>query len=679
MEKIKNGKVFIWMQMLGFERDDPDHGANRFLEQAGYVPDGICALLFHPDFVHLHRGMDEEYELFADNCAYYGTPRNTERERQPWTNHELRDLVHSLADRGIDFYAGLMCVVNGNSFHEEWFYDHKELWGLLQLKRFKDGSYYEDFFIDQLCKTLKDYGMRGVHLSDGFCPNGNIYHGDYSTDMVTQFIDHTGAALPPEVISTLGDESAETKNIRQSWIWKNIRAQWIEFLCWRWERFFEKLCSRVHAIGCEVMIVGMYCTDPFETKYCLGMDMARVMKAGVDYLTANILPTSCYISLPWDAEFFFHRYMAIAPTTAAHIKDGHLVSMLGLQDATEEWNAMKHTPCLHERDLYTTMAYQLVDAARTRRALEGYFLCLGDGIARADWDIEREKIETAFSADAESVLSPSMLWSEAAYEKMLAEYINTRRWTPFKLFYELSKAGTMCGACVRSDALGNYHGTLLVPDFDMLSDEEKLCVAQYKNGSVVCTAPAGYSFTEYGIQPAIHFTDRFSKHPLSAFAFGAPVSQEAAQKIEELLSCDDGSPDVEWEPQDAPDFTYTLVDTLPFVKVSAGFRDAIALLLKEVQGGAIKCDKPYLAYRLRNGAWRMYVYNDSDYRYGHAFIEIGRQVDDIRVVSDFPVLPVRYVEKRDGNHIYTYNKEPESKRSFEVKIKPGGVTILDIS
>ncbi|MCL2751758.1 MAG: hypothetical protein FWE62_03265 [Firmicutes bacterium] len=687
MERIKNGKVFIWMQLLGFDRNDPDLGADRYLAQAGFVPDGICALLWHPDFIHQHRGMAEEYGLSAANCAYFGIPRNRERERQPWTNHDFRALIQNLARRGVGMYAGVMGSDIGDVFHQEWVSGHPEVKRHYRdgyrgnhhlLKHFSDGSLYEDFFIQKVCEVLTDYGFRGVHLADFLSPCEKLYRGDYSTDMVAQFISGTGAALPPAMAAALGDDSPETENARGDWIWENLRVQWIEFMCGRWEQFFAKLCSRVHAIGCEVMTMGMYCTDPFETKYCLGLDLARIMKAGVDYLTANILPTSCYLSNSWgSAEYFFHRYNAIAPVTAAHIRDGSLVTMAGLQDATEEWDMMKHAPCLHERDLYTAMAYCLADKQGVRRASKGYFLCLGDGIQRADWDIERGKLETALSADVDSILSPSMLWSETAYEKMTAEYMRTRRWTPFKLFYEMGKAGVMCGACVRADALEHYSGTLLVPNFDMLSDDEKRRVAQYKNGGGVCTAPAGFDPAQYGIQPTVHITDRFSKHPLSAFAFGAPVSRKAADKIGELLARGDGGPD-----PDAADIldddSSILVDTLPFVKVSAGFRDAVALLLKEIQGGIIACDMPYMAFRLKNGAWRLYLYNNVNHQYRHAFVQMNRPAADVRIVSGFPVLPVRFIDQKSGNLIYFDTGKPVSKRNFEVKLQPGGVTVLDV-
>ena len=50
----------IWMQLLGFDKNDADRGVARFLERTGFVPESVCALLFHPDFVHLHGGMDKE-------------------------------------------------------------------------------------------------------------------------------------------------------------------------------------------------------------------------------------------------------------------------------------------------------------------------------------------------------------------------------------------------------------------------------------------------------------------------------------------------------------------------------------------------------------------------------------------------------------------------------------------
>ncbi len=688
---MENGKVFIWMNLLGFERNDPDKGAERFLNQTGFIPDGACALVCHSDFFHLHRGMEEEYELPPDNCAYWGIPRNAERERQPWTNYDLRKLAHNLNNAGSGLYASIFGNSLGNAFHEEWGMDHPEIrrhgrggaegaGGHFALKRFKDGTYYEDFFIDQVCKTLEDYGMKGIHLADNFCPpaGGMLHSMEYSTDFVEQFVMHSGVTFPAEIEATMGDDSKEAEEKRADYIYGELREAWVEFNAWRWEVFFKKLCDRVHAIGKEVMALAMYCTDPFETLYCIGVDLKRIVNAGVDYITANILPTSCYIAGKDERPYYFHRYMAIASTTAAFLPKGHLISMLGLQDATEEWSAMHHAPCQHERDMYTMMAYQLVDKDGTSRALDGYFLCLGDGIPRNDWDWERERMEIALSADAESVVSPAMLWSDTAHDAMLHAYIHTRRWTPFKLFYELGKAGAHLAATVRSEALEQYTGTLVVPNFDMLSTKEQQAVLAYDRGSVLCTAGPDFDPLAYGITPEIFIKDGFSNWPMTAFALHCQVSEETRQAVEALLAEDDGQPNLEGDPVHVEEPWYTLMDTLVFAKVTTGFRDALALLLRKINNSPFEINKPNIVLKRKDGAYRIYLFNDSEVKYHRAFVTSLLAVKEVKTISKFPILPPRFVKTATANlqHLYTDKKTVE--RSFEVKLQPGGVTILDV-
>ena len=85
-----------------------------------------------------------------------------------------------------------------------------------------------------------------------------------------------------------------------------------------------------------------------------------------------------------------------------------------------------------------------------------------------------------------------MLWSDTSYEKLLREYIKTRRWTPFKLFYELGKAGAMLGGCIRCEDLDTYQGAVVVADFDLLSEEEQQKVASYRGGPVLAVMPADF-------------------------------------------------------------------------------------------------------------------------------------------------------------------------------------------
>lgn len=688
---MKDGKVFVWMNLLGFDRNDPDKGVERFLEQTGFVPDGIAALLFHLDFVNLHCGMEEEYELFADNCAYYGIPRNTERERQPWTNYDLRELSQNLQKKGSGLYASLLGHTTDNAFHREWVSEHPEIRNHSRfgaenatyhfvLKRMSDGTYYEDFFVEKLCQVLVDYDLKGVHLADTICPGkGELLHRyEYSTDFVEQFLAYSGKFLPQDIAETMGDDRQDAEEKRADWIYGHWREELIAFHSWRWEQFFSKVCARVHAIGKEVMVLGMYCTDPFETRYCMGIDLKRLIKSGVDYITANILPTSCYIQGKDERPYYFHRYMALAATTAAHLPKGHLVSMLGLQDATEEWSAMHDTPCLHEKDMYTMMAYQLVDEDGISRALDGYFLCLGDGISQNDWNWERERLETAMCGTVKQIISPTMLWSDYAHENMLHEYIHTRRWTPFKLFYELAEEGAHLAATVKAEGLKKHRGTLVIPNFDMLSEEEKKLVMAYDRGSVFCTASPCFDPAAYNIKPAVCFRDTFSTYPMQVFAWNCQISDAVKENIDRLLAEDDGIPNLEGDLTNIAEPDYTLTDTLVFSKVSSGFKRAMAVLLNAIQETPFDIDKPNLILQMEDGAYRIYLFNDSMVKYHRASVHACQQIKDVKIISKYPVLPPRYMENDTGSLQHAYNGEPEVKKSFSVKIQPGGVTVVDV-
>lgn len=692
---MKDGKVFIWMQLLGFNKDDEDKGAKRFLDQTGFIPDGACGLVFHSDFFHHHRGMDEEYVLHPDNCSYYGIPRNIERERQEWTNYDLRELSKNLQKHGSKLYASIFGSLIGDKFHREWASDNIEIRrhgidgdgeldvlirNLFCLKRLKDGSYYEDFFIEKVCQALSDYDLAGIHLGDGFCPAAAkmLSTIEYSTDYVDQFLQHSKVVLPDDIMATMGDDSAAAEQKRSAYIYRNLREEFVEFNAWRWEVFFKKLCSRVHAIGKEVMTLGMYCTDPFETLYCTGIDMKRIVNAGVDCITANLVASSCAIANPDRYPNHFHRFMAVAPTTAAFLPKGHLITMLAVQDATEEWSTIHHAPCMHERDMYTMMAYQLCDGDGISRASDGYFICLGDGIPRSDWDWERERLEIGLSAKPSAVVSPMMYWSDYAYDHTLHEYIHTRRWLPHKYFYEFTKAGTFCSGCIRREGLNNYSGTLLVPNFDMLSSDEQKDIAAYNKGAVFCTACPGFDPSAYGIAAEFIFTDSYSAYPLTAFAFNCSLNEDIKSKVYELLSVDDGTPNLEGDLANVAEPDYTLFDTLTYSKVTRGFVDAMRLVLEAVTESPFEIDKPNITLKMPDGAYRVFLYNDSEIKYHRAFVKSKYEMADVKIISKFPILPPRFMDVNTNEQVYLYTGKEVPKRAFEIKMQPAGVTIVDI-
>ena len=679
--------INVWLQMFAFDKNDADRGASRFLNNMGFIPDSVHALFFHPDFFHLHRGMDEEYKLFKDNCSYRAVPRNTERERQDWTNYELRELVANLKKSGVDFYASIFGVYLEDLFHKEWLSDHKELMcarlntdaNLMCLKRFKDGSYYEDFFIAKVVETLVDYGMAGIHLADNFCPSKHIYNSDYSSDMAEQFIDHTGLAQHRDFL-LIGDDSLDGRNTRHQYIWNNLREEWIRFYEWRWETFFRKLCDAVHAVGKQVWIIGMYCSDPFETEYIYGFDTKRVIDAGVDCITANVLPTSVYHE-NYEFPDLFHKIHLDLPLLRAQIDNGKAVAMLGVQDASEEFSVIDHLPVRLERDIYTVTSFCGRGRNSNESAAEGVFICLGDGLTDRQWSFLKKRIDIGFGTDAEYCHSPTVYWSDHAESKMLREYIATRRPSVHKICTDIFKSGTPFAGSVRSDRLDNFKGRLFVPNFDLLSNDEKADLAKY-NGSFVGTVPAGYDLKKFGISPTYIFTDKFSDYPLSAFACGFELTDRDKENISHLCSIDDGKPSRGDEPESR---IHPPIAELPFRKLTEGFIKACGVALSAMTYTELKVSAsvPMMALHLKSGYERLFLYNPHDNGYHSAEVISKLPILDAKTVSAFPVLPIRFTDKELGHETkkegcFDFDSELSEKHSFEMKLAPAGLTVVDI-
>ncbi|MHB1458768.1 MAG: hypothetical protein ACYC0V_17805, partial [Armatimonadota bacterium] len=193
---------WIWIELIGFDNAQSDFGVSEYLNNIGFIPNAVSLFITSPDFVHMHSGIEVEVIFPPDYCSYNGHSYNADRERQVWTNHQLKALVAQLHKHGIEVYFSVFTFFLEKFFErkdrEEWVSDHKELLerfksgqincAINALKRLKDGSYYEDFFIPRLVTVVDDYGFDGWHAADGWGPlRLPVYECDYSDDMIKQF------------------------------------------------------------------------------------------------------------------------------------------------------------------------------------------------------------------------------------------------------------------------------------------------------------------------------------------------------------------------------------------------------------------------------------------------------------------------------------------------------------
>ena len=86
-----------------------------------------------------------------------------------------------------------------------------------------------------------------------------------------------------------------------------------------------------------------------------------------------------------------------------------------------------------------------------------------------------------------------------------------------------------------------------------------------------------------------------------------------------------------------------------------------------------------LAVRLTNGKDRLYLYNTEEDHYDRALITSPENLKTVEIVSHYPVLPPRFVQQETTAYSHQFDKQPERTDRFQVKLAPGGVTIVDIA
>lgn len=689
---MEKGNYLIWSYMRCFDHRKKDYGIEEYLQKIGRKPDGFCALVVHPDFVHQHPGMEKEHVFPPHLCGYRGDSRRLDAQTYQnycWSNYQIKGLVDALHSHGMKIYVSVMGLYYLDIFHKEWLGEHQELllqateWveELVALKRLKDGTYYEDFFVSRIMEVLRDYGMDGVHLCDRFSPTSEpLADGDYSSDMVEQFVEHTGTSLPAQIQAGLGDDCSENKKARQKWIWGNHRAQWLRFYDWRWTGFYEKLCGAVHSIGGKVSTLGMYVSDPLRSMYSMGVDAGHLTKAGVDFFTANILPTSVNMNgVEGEYPFLFHRYMTIIPSVKGQAPDAHIYQMLGVRDEEEEWDVFHHAPNQFERDVYTAMSYQIIRKEGIDRCIDKPFVTLGDSIGKAQWDVLNQYFDTVYSLKPQSVISPVLFWSDGANDRMLDAHIATRRPSGTQLQAYLQENGAYCGGVIRWEDLAAHNGPLFVPTFDLLDEAEREELLHRKY-PMLALAPAEYDIS--GLDASVCLQDRFSSYPQKVFLLNVPAP-ETLDPFCALLAEDDGTPNLPDESQ-LHDEKLNVMYEMYSQKVTLGFRKTCALLLRYVDSlfSPFTADTPLMVFREKDDVYRVLVFNKYEDKYHRAMVTGKVPMKKVEVLSSFPYRGVQFVDSivtSGDTRQLAGSLDAASGCAMQIKVKPAGVSVIRVS
>jgi hypothetical protein len=626
---------WLWIELIGFDNERPDYGVQAYLDNAGFVPDAVSLFVFNPDFIHAHNGLDEDGPLPFDCCSYGGHPNSYERQRQAWTRFQLKGLIEELRRRGIAVLVSVFDIF----VTDEWIGQHPELLhvnragdrirSICPWKRLSDGSFYDDFFARKLGEVLRDYGFDGYHQADGYChPRLPAYEGDYSDDMIGQFVEATGVVLPEGLADESGDRS-EFVQQRAAWIWRHVRRKWLCFQAGRMATFCRKVAEAVHAQGKWVVANNALTRDPFQALYRFGVDYRQMAEAGVDgFILETVAPGVSIGGEGGRAAAPHYDFLAMVLLIKSYVPHLKLHCLNNAHDVNEQWDVLRHGSTLLEREIYcNSNLYRWRPGGSLERCSAGPVVCLADGIHPHEWQWLREWWERGFGTTPRRVVGATIVWSDAAHERQLDEYLKTRRWTTHKLLYELLAKGAPLHCVADVTDLAGVSGPLVVLNLHLFPEEDRAAVLAYDRGPVITIGLPIRTL----LHPEFAFGDCYYPGGLACYVYGAGREWEVAiapEGPEEIPGDLMGLP----EPQ-------AYFEELYFRKVSTSFVEACARIIADCAGAVKVLSRADVirvqALELEGGFLRLLVGNDSHY-YVITDLDVGREIESVRVVTPFP-------------------------------------------
>ncbi len=696
-----DNKYYLWTPLVGFDMDKQDRGVEEYFSKIQSKPKGISLFVFNADIVYMHKGMDKEIPFPSDYCNYFGAPRNELRSIQPWTNFKFKELVTNIKKRGVDTYLGIMGMHTvprdriyfkgnfGYLANQDFFLDNEE--GCIEgvpwtghtyvLKRLKDGTYFEDFIVNATLKALDDYGADGIHLADAiFPPCMQLQNGDYSFDMIEQFVCHSGIKLPDGMTKYIeGNKYTDIKE-RADYIWNNLRAEWIRFIAWRWNGFLTKLCNGLHAHGKKVMVNNCWMSDPFESLYRYGIDYKSLSNAGVDVVCQEQQASVALMGRKVDLANTVDEYYCKSMLMKAYSGKPECITITFAKDSTEEASMITHLPSICESEQYQLANYYIYDNGCYKRAIDGYFIDLADALSDNEWAWLIKRYERIFADDTFNVIAPTLLWHDDYMgDNFLKDYIKTRRYSAHRYVAYLNKQNAGIRAVCKFEDLDSINADLFVPNIDVLPPTDIKKIMSYDKGIVVVTlskANDKYNFK------GIRFEDNgVSDGDTRTVCYVLGAKEDYSEEIALMSSIVDHSSelDLNGEIVDTTVWTQDII----FNKVSKGFLTSMAKILKKASiarhGIVMDGDKDYTIVQMPSGAKRLIYPNKNLNKYDRTSTFVSGKFIKAVNKTDFPAQPLKIVIE-DGQAVADLGKKEILDRAigFSVKVAPGGIAVADI-
>jgi hypothetical protein len=493
---------WVWTELLAFDSNAADCGVADYLATLGFVPQVACLLFSSPDMFLLHDNLDTEKPLSPLFCSRNAHPGNENRQRQVWTNFQLRKLIHNLKDAGCACYLSCFTVYYGNRYHQEWMSMHPEArvvycfnhrgMEINAMQVLDDGTLVEDIIIPQVVKTCLDYGFAGWHGPDGWGPlsSGNLMNVDFSDGIMQQFLAGRDWQLPAcitepcrnivtqeEVVAArtagkpIPDYGLKQLQERGAWIWENHRLDWIQFNVQRWLQFWGKMTSALHEAGLKNAINSAWTKGNFDALYEYGIDYRKMAALGIDAMVVEAVALGMSQTRP-DTKWYHDEFASALAEIKAAAPDFKLLFLHGIKDVVENWDNLRHATPGYERELFKLSNLYYRDRSGLRRCADGLLACLADGIAKHEWDFIRDRWKASFDGEPVSAGEATVLWHDAMLDEGLADFIADGFLPGQKQFAALLRAGLQLQTVARFENADCEPGAVFVPAAHLVPAEE---------------------------------------------------------------------------------------------------------------------------------------------------------------------------------------------------------------
>ena len=531
---------WVWTELLAFDREAADCGVAGYLDELGFIPEGMCLLVSSPDFILSHPGAVTGRTLPADICARGGQPGNERRKRQEWRDSDLKKLISGLTQAGVEVYCSCFTVFMENKFTKEWISAHEEVrlcWAniwrgaeLNPLAQLKDGSLFEDYIIPKIVEVCRDYGFAGWHGPDGWGPwsSGNICELDFSDSMMGQFMEAVELDFPEffsekiphivtqkEVMAAI-DAGKEKPTCglpelqkRQAWIMENCFEEWTNFLVGRWCQFWGKVLTALHSNNFKGVINSAWTKGCFDALTEYGVDYRKMAALGLDGMVVETVALGMNSTRPQNT-FYHNFYAAALGEIKAAVPELKLIALHGIKDVEEFWDNLRHATTGYEKEMYKLgNMFIYNEQGKLQRAADGFLCCLADGIEKSEWDYIRERWRVVFDNEPIQAGVITAVYSDR-YMDNRSDYWQDGFTPALDQVANLMDKGLAVQSFVHSQNAHKVPGMLLVPAAHLWEKEElDNLIANHRYPVVLCGRAAalkdipGWKLTDNSIMLVI--------------------------------------------------------------------------------------------------------------------------------------------------------------------------------